>query len=149
MKENKVDTKEFEIPETMFVRDIENKVFQSIILQSLGKIKGIGLLEGNFVDTLLGREVDKGIKGIYVEQDSKSQTVKIRIEINVAYGIAIPQKAEEIQGRLVQEVSQFTGLHVAAVHVIFKGLITVPAKSESVYQVLNSIEENYTQSQIL
>ena len=37
----KVDTKEFEIPETLFIRDIEDKVFQSIVLQCLAQIDGI------------------------------------------------------------------------------------------------------------
>ena len=36
----KVDTKEFELPETVFIRDIENKVFQSIVLQCLAQIDG-------------------------------------------------------------------------------------------------------------
>ena len=30
----KVDTKEFELPETLFIRDIDNKVFQGIVLQN-------------------------------------------------------------------------------------------------------------------
>jgi len=47
MDKKKVDTKEFEIPETVFIRDIENKVFQSIILQCLAEIEGISLIEGN------------------------------------------------------------------------------------------------------
>jgi uncharacterized alkaline shock family protein YloU len=117
-----MDTREIELPETVFVRDIETRVFQALVLQSLAKIEGIGLLEGNLFDSLLGREVER-VKGIYVEQDGKKHSVQIRIELNIEYGISIPEKAEEIQSRIVEDISKWTGLHVASVHTIFKDLI--------------------------
>lgn len=130
MKEHvKIDTKEFEIPETVFIRDIETRVFQSIILHCLGKIKGVGLLEGNLIDTLLGREVER-VKGIHVEQDSKTRFVNIKVEILVRYGVSIPRKAEEIQSKIIEEITNYTGLHVGCVHVIFKGLIPIPQEGE-------------------
>lgn len=52
---DKVDTKELEIAETTFIRDIENRVFQAIILQVLTKVKDITLLEGNLIDAILNR----------------------------------------------------------------------------------------------
>lgn len=125
-----LDTKEIELPETIFIRDIESRVLQGIVLQTLAKIEGVGLIEGNLFDSLLGRDLDR-IKGIYVEQDQKKQSVMVRIEINVAYGVSIPDKAEEVQVRLVEEVSRWTGFHVASVHVIFKELI-VPRREEAI-----------------
>jgi uncharacterized alkaline shock family protein YloU len=123
-----MDAKEVELPETIFVRDIETRVFQGIVLQSLAKIQGIGLLEGNLFDSLLGRELDR-VKGIQVEQDQKKHSVSIRVEINIAYGLSLPEKAEEIQTALAEEISQWTGLHVASVHIIFKDLIAVSGPS--------------------
>jgi uncharacterized alkaline shock family protein YloU len=117
-----MDAREIELPDTVFIRDIETRVFQGIVLQSLAKIEGIGLLEGNLFDSLLGREIES-IKGIYVEQDQKKHSVSIRVEINIVYGISIPEKSEEIQMCLVEQISKWTGLHVASVHVIFKDLI--------------------------
>src|SRR3989344_4010518 len=117
-----MDRREIELPDTTFIRDIETRVFQGIVLQSLAKIEGIGLLEGNLFDQLLGREIGS-VKGIHVEQDQKKESVEIRVEINILYGVSIPEKAEEIQSKIVQEISQWTGLHVASVHVIFKDLI--------------------------
>lgn len=117
-----MDAREIELPETVFIRDIETRVFQAIALQCLAKIEGIGLLEGNLFDSLLGRELDR-VKGIHVEQDQKKHSVDIRVEINIQYGISIPEKAEEIQTKLVEEVSRWSGLHVAVVHVIFKNMI--------------------------
>jgi uncharacterized alkaline shock family protein YloU len=117
-----IDKKEIELPDTVFVRDIDTRVFQAIVLQSLSKIEGIGLLEGNFFDSLLGREVER-VKGIHVTQDQKNHSVEIRVEINIIYGINIPEKAEEIQENLVEEISKWTALHVSMVHVIFKDLI--------------------------
>ncbi|SCA63805.1 Uncharacterized protein SCG7086_BE_00120 [Chlamydiales bacterium SCGC AG-110-P3] len=119
----KFDTKEFELPETVFVRDIENRVFQAIVLQCLAKVEGIGLVEGNFLDNILGRSATENVKGIFAEQDSTDQTVAIRVEVNIRYGIPIPQKAEEIQSRISEEVTKLTGLHISRVHVVFKSIL--------------------------
>lgn len=118
-----LDAKEIHLPETLFVRDIESRVFQSIALQCLSKIEGVAVLEANLIDNLLGRDALERVKGIIVEQDSKSHSVNIRLEINVAYGVNIPQKAEEIQIKVAREVSTITGLHCGTVHVVFKNLI--------------------------
>ncbi len=118
-----IDTKEVELPDTVFIRDIESRVFQSIAVQCLAKIEGIGLLEGTFIDSLLGRDPNERIKGITVDQDSKNHSVEVKIEINVAYGVSIPEKAEEVQMKVAEEISHLTGLHVGSVHVIFKNLI--------------------------
>ena len=120
----RIDTKEVELPETIFVRDIENKVFQSIVVQCLLNIEGIALVEGNLLDYFLGREPAERISGISVEQDPKTHSIQVKIEVSVAFGIIIPQKAQEIQQKVAQQLSQLTGLHVSLVHVIFKSLIT-------------------------
>lgn len=124
-----IDAREIELPDTVFIRDIETRVFQGIVLQVLAKISGIGLLEGTLFDSLLGREIDS-VKGIYVEQDQKKHSVSIRVEIKIAQDVSIPEKSEEIQIRLVEEVSRWTGLHVASVHVIFKDLILKPKEEK-------------------
>jgi uncharacterized alkaline shock family protein YloU len=113
---------EVELPNTMFIRDIENRVLQGIVVQTLAQIEGVGLIEGNLLDSLLGRDLDR-IKGIYIEQDDKGRSVDIRVEINIAYGISIPEKAEEVQTRVAHEMTQWTGLHVSSVHVVFKELL--------------------------
>lgn len=123
-----MDAREIELPETVFIRDIETRVFQAIALQCLAKIEGISLLEGNLFDSLLGRDLDR-VKGIYVEQDQKQHSVDIRVEINILYGLSIPEKAEEVQTKLVEEISRWSGLHVATVHVIFKNMIIPSADS--------------------
>lgn len=122
-----IDTKELELPETVFIRDIESKVFQSIVLRCLSQIDGVETLEGNLFDSLLGDGLD-GVKGIHVDQDQKTHSVNVRIEINVAYGVCIPEKAEEIQNMILQEISHLTSLHVGSVHVVFKNLISTQAK---------------------
>jgi uncharacterized alkaline shock family protein YloU len=123
-----IDIKEIQLPETVFIRDIESRVFQSIVVQCLSHIDGVALIEGNFIDSLLGRDTSESLKGIVVEQDPKTHSVSVRMEINVAYGVKIPQKAEEVQCRVVEELTRYTGLHVSLVHVVFKNLI--PKKSE-------------------
>jgi len=127
-KLKQIDSKELQLPETTFIRDIESSVFQAITLQCMAKIEGIGLIEGGLFDSLLGREAD--IKGIHVEQDQENHSVSIRVEINIRYGISIPDKAEEIQNKIVEEISDLTGLHVSCVHVVFKSLLSTEQHEE-------------------
>lgn len=137
-----MDTREIELPETVFIRDIDTRVFQAMALQCLAKIEGIGLLEGNLFDSLLGREVER-VKGIYVVQDQKKHSVEIKVEINVQYGVNIPEKAEEVQEKLVEEISKWTGLHVSSVHVIFKDLIHPQPAQEGNQTSGNEFEEAF------
>ncbi|MCX6987121.1 MAG: Asp23/Gls24 family envelope stress response protein [Chlamydiae bacterium] len=119
-----IDTKEVELPDTVFIRDIEGKVFQSIAVQCLSGIDGVAPLEGSFLDSLLGRDSIESLRGVCVEQDPKNHSVALKIELNVAYGVSIPQKAEEVQMKILEQISSYTGLHVSRVHVIFKNLIS-------------------------
>lgn len=122
-----IDVKEIELPETVFIRDIENRVLQLIVLQSIKQIEGVEPLEGTLFDSLLG---DDGIRGIHVHQDQKNHSINVRAEINVAYGVPIPDKAEEIQNKILLDLSRLTSLHVSAVHVIFKSLISQKSRSD-------------------
>lgn len=134
-----IDTKELELPDTVFIRDIETKVFQSIVLQCLTQISGVALVEATLIDNLLGRDQGERVTGIEVEQDQKTHSVKVKVEVDVAYGASIPDKAEEIQWLVTKDISRLTGLHVAAVHVVFKNLITKPAA-----EVGDTISAQYT-----
>lgn len=136
----KLDRKELHLPETTFVRDIETRVFQAIVIRCLSQIEGVGLIEGTIFDSLLGREVNH-VKGIFVEADSKQHSVKVRVEINVAYGVSIPEKAEEVQTQIVREISRWSGLHVASVHVVFKDLMIPVANKDSLTPAV--VEETF------
>lgn len=124
-----LDPQEFDLPETTYSRGIENRVFQEIVLNVLSRISGIGLLQGTFLDHLIGR-IDR-VPGISAEQDSKTQSVKICVEIAVHYGIHIPSKAEEIQTAVVEEITKMTGLRVSEIHVVFKELVRDEATKEA------------------
>lgn len=136
----RVDTKELEFPDTIFVRDIENRVFQTIILQCLSKVEGVALLEGTFLGHLLGRNNVEGLKGIQAEQNNKNQSVSVKVEVNISYGIPIPEKAEEIQTKISEEITNLTGLHVASVHVVFKNVI-LPVNSSKAQEGKKESEE--------
>lgn len=125
-KFNQVDSKELELPDTLFVRDIDSRVFQAIVTQCLTKIEGVAPLEGNLIDSFLGAD---RTKGIFIEQDQKNHAVNVKIELSVVYGVSIPEKAEEIQTKVAEEISRLTDLHVGTVHVVFKNLI-LPGKVE-------------------
>lgn len=122
MTNNKLK-QDYEFADTVFVRDIDSRVFQAITYKCLATIEGIELIGGNILDNLLGRDSSDKVKGIHVEQDQKNHCVNIKIELNIAYGVSIPEKSEEIQNKISQEVCRLTGLHVSSVHVIFKNLI--------------------------
>lgn len=129
-KFNQVDTKEIELPETTFSRDIETKVFQSIVFKALNKIEGIHLVSKGLIDSLLGRDAQESFSAIHIEQDQKQHSVSVKLEVNIKFGIAIPEKSEEIQSKIIEDVSKYTGLHVSSVHVIFKNLLSEITKVE-------------------
>lgn len=148
----KVDTAEFKLAETVFIHDIENKVFQSIVLQCLAQIDGISLVEGNFIDHLLGRN-SEGLKGIHAEQNEKHQTIDIRVEVNIVYGIPIPEKVEEIQTKISEQITTLTGLHVGSVHIVVRNVVSseqvskaLPAAAGQVssHSAKSTIEEEYS-----
>ena len=70
--------KEFVLPDTVFIRDVEGEVFQAIIVKCLSEIEDVALSSGNLIDHLLGRE--GVIKGVVIEQDEKNQSVAIKID---------------------------------------------------------------------
>lgn len=124
----KVDTKEFELPETLFIRDIDDKVFQAIVLECLNQIEGVTLVESTFIDSIFGRSTTDNTRGIQAEQDNKNHSVGIKIEVNIYYGVPIPEKADEIQTKISEEITRLTGLHVSSVHVVFKNIVTHDTK---------------------
>ena len=131
---NVIEKNKEEFTDTIFLRDIESRVFQTIVIKCLSQIEGVGFLGGTLFDHLLGREGVDRIKGIYVEQDQNNQSVSVKIEVNVAFGISIPEKGDEIQEKVAREITRLTALHVSCVHVIFKGIIPekLPADVEDV-----------------
>jgi uncharacterized alkaline shock family protein YloU len=137
----RIDTKEFELPETLFVSDIDTKVFQGIALQCLSQIEGIALVEGNFIDSIFGRSSPEVGGGIQSEQDTKNHSVSIKIEVNIQYGLSIPQKAEEIQSKIVEEITRLTGLRVAAVHVVFKNIIPLASTQSTINYLDNAFKQ--------
>lgn len=122
-EKKKIVSNEIDFAETVYVRDIENRVFQSLVVHAVDAIDGVGLIEGGLIDNLLHIGNIDSIKGITVEQDSKKQTVSVRVELNVLYGVSIPDKAQEVQSKIREEITEFTGLHVSSVHVVFKNII--------------------------
>jgi uncharacterized alkaline shock family protein YloU len=102
-------------------------------MQCLAKIEGVAVLEGNLIDSLLGRDPFERVKGIFVEQDQKTHSVNVKVEVNVAYGVSIPDKADEIQTKIAHEIARLTGLHVASVHVVFKNLIHFEEKPATIF----------------
>ena len=129
-KFKEMDTKEIQLPETTFSRDIETRVFQSIVFKALNKIEGIHLVSKGLIDSLLGRDAQESFSAIHIEQDQKQHSVSVKLEVNIKFGIAIPEKAEEIQSTIIEDISKFTGLHVSSVHVIFKNLLSDIIKKE-------------------
>lgn len=141
-KLSEMDSKEIQLPETTFIRDIETRVFQAIALQCLVKIEGISFLEQNLIDSLLRWDNGERIKGVHVEQDQKKHSVNIRIEVNILYGTPVPEKAEEIQNKIVEEITKFTGLHVSCVHVVFKNLLLTKPQMPSLEKIENMDKES-------
>lgn len=145
----KVDTKEFELPETLFIRDIDNSVFQGIVLECINQIEGVTLIESSFIDSIFGRSASDGVRGIQAEQDNKNHSVGIKLEVNILYGLPIPDKAEEIQTKIAEEITRMTGLHVSYVHVVFKNIVTADQLKKTGIQLTTPVnfvtaQDDYT-----
>ena len=66
--------------------------------------------------------------------------------MNINFGIAIPEKSDEIQTKVIEAISTFTGLHVNCVHVVFKNILSEANQKdeeveEEVLETANSEEE--------
>lgn len=116
-----IDPQEFELPETVFSRDINNHVFHGIVEKTLERISGVALQGETLIDQMIGRP--EKFRGIAATQDPATQSIKVQLELSVTYGTNIPQKAEEIQTAVAEDLTKFTGLHVSEVHVIFSDLL--------------------------
>jgi len=92
------------------------------------------------IDNLLQIANPDGISGVIITQDSKNHSVAVRVELNVAYGISIPDKAEEVQARISEEVTRYTGLHVSEVHVVVKDIL-LPNEGRETHSANHPIEE--------
>lgn len=112
-----------EMQPTVFLTDIETKVFQAIAFQTLKEIPSIELIEGSILDSLLGGEEGERMKGIHVECDENQPIVNLKIEVNVLYGVCIPEKSLEIEEKIKEKITQLTGFHVGLIHVTIKNVI--------------------------
>lgn len=123
-KQDVFDFGEAELPETLFVQDIDDRVFKSIVLQCLAEIDGVSLKRRGVLRSFFSKGRTDPSKGIVIEQDPHSQTISIKLEMVVHYGVPIPEKAEEIQKKVSEQITHMTGLHVSCVHVIFMNSVT-------------------------
>jgi Uncharacterized protein conserved in bacteria len=135
---------ELEAPVATNICDIETRVLQSLVAQTLSTIPGIALLEGTLIDDLLNRGGIEGYKGIFVEQNPEKNTLNVKVELNVAYGVVLPNKAEEIQERVAESLTKFTGFHVSMVHVVFKNLINPSKTFNPTTPYAATLEDEYT-----
>lgn len=131
----RVDTKEFEFPETAFISDIDTKVFQGIVSQCLSQIDGIYLVEGNFIDNIFGKSGPIVGAGVHSEKNSRDHSVSIKVEVNILYGHSIPEKAEEIQTKIVEEITRLTGLHVSSMHVVFRNIVPIDQAEQMLHKL--------------
>ncbi|GAB4236143.1 MAG: hypothetical protein Tsb0021_15870 [Chlamydiales bacterium] len=142
-KEKVFVSEELELPETLYIRDIEDQVFQGIVLQTLRSIEGIALCGGTFMGSIFGRETKDRYKGISIAQDNKTHSVSVKVDISIFFGVVIPDKAEEIQNKISQEITRQTGLHVSCVHVVIRQVV-LPDRTVSLPQGKNDTSESET-----
>ena len=84
------------------------------------------------------------VKGITIDQDAKSHSVNITIEIAIQYGKNIPKLAEEIQTKVSEAITEMTGMRVASVHVVFRELIQEEKQSETTQRRPVEVEESFS-----
>jgi uncharacterized alkaline shock family protein YloU len=124
-QEKQHKTKEPELPETHYIRHIDNEVFKGIILRCLLQVEGIAPIEGNFLQSLFHLSALDSLKGIEVLQNAQKRSIEIDITVNICSEENIPEKAEQIQTKVCEEITKATGVHVASIHVAFKKMISL------------------------
>lgn len=136
MKKKEWEAKEeYELPETVFVRDIEDQVFKTIVMNCLRKLEGVSLDGGGFFDHLFGRDTVDGVRGVSVTQSTDKPSVSLKVEVKIEYGYSIPEKTGEIQSAIAREITEYTGLHVCEVHVVVKRVYAPREEVEEVSEL--------------
>lgn len=106
-----------------YIQDIEAKVFQAIAYQVLKEIVSVELSQGSLFDSFLGVEGSEKIKAIHVELEDSNPIVSFKIDLNILYGVAIPEKSEEIQIKIQTKVESLTGYKIGFIHLVFKNIL--------------------------
>lgn len=114
------DARELQMPDTEFIRDIEDSVIQDIILYAVSSIHGIALVTSKRRSSFWRSQDSSSIE---VTQDLKNKSLGIVVYVQIAVSESIPEKSEEIQSKIVKIVTRATGLYVSSVRVVFKAVI--------------------------
>lgn len=104
-------------PETYYEREVGQKAFRTMVLKTLLGIDEVYFLEEDIVDSFLGREGVEGVRGLEVELIENEPALCVKIQVCLGSGCSIPAKVEEIQTKVVQDLTQQTGLHVSRIQV--------------------------------
>lgn len=137
-EKKRVDQKEFDLPETVYIHDIDNQAIQNIVAQILSRIPGVHLSHESLMESFLGKKSLSSTKGIHVEQDPKAKCVKIRIELVVDYGISIPEISQAIYDEVAKEVPELTGLPISQIHLLYKDVRTPKSEYSSLEKTSSS-----------
>jgi len=101
--------------------NISNEVVANIVGMATTEIDGVIGLSGGVTDELAGliskKELNKGI-----EVDIHESKVKIDVSVIVEFGMKIPDISWRIQQNVKRRVEDMTGLSVAAVNVLVRGV---------------------------
>jgi len=122
-----------------YIQDIESKVFQAITYQVLKEIASIELVEGSILDSFLGVEGAEKIKAIHVELDETNPFVSFKIDLNILYGVSIPEKSEEIQNKVKVKVEELTGYQIGFIHLVFKNIV-FPQSLDSMIEKASQVD---------
>jgi uncharacterized alkaline shock family protein YloU len=123
-KAEKLDRREFDFPETHYLSNIDNKVFQNIVANAVQEIEGVSLYGGKLFGQLLLRERRENARSIRISQNEASHSVEVIVEVTIAYGLSIPTVAEELQNKIAERIIEMTGLHVSSIEVIFRDIVS-------------------------
>jgi len=103
---------------------INNEVIRTVAANAAQEVKGVHSLSGRFGRTLLTlitkKGAARGVKIIFEEHD-----IRLRIYINVEYGVDIPEVADKVQKNVKMAVEKMAGLTVSSVDVSVEGVRTI------------------------
>ncbi len=100
---------------------IANEVIAEIAALAAQEVEGVEGLQGGVAaglnDVLGRRPTGRGVR-----VDVEDRNVDLSVNLTVAYGVRIPEVAQQVQAKVKREVEHATGLTVSAVDIHIQGV---------------------------
>lgn len=102
---------------------VHESVIATIVRRSISEIEGVARLAGSTIlDNIAEIVGSKKLQDRAINVIMSADSVEIDVKIIAEYGVHLPTLAVAVQGAVITQVKELTGMPVAKVNVIIQGL---------------------------